>query len=60
MTELKLCPFCGLGRPTWIEETNEDGDKFIAVECQGCFARTDGYYDKDDATRAWNRRFDDV
>ena len=50
--ELKPCPFCG--RQAVIRY--EDGYVHIVCANDGCYARTDGCLNEQEAARCWNRR----
>lgn len=51
VVDLKRCPFCGAYAEI-IQNT------YFHVECQGCYASTDGYKTEQMAADAWNRRAD--
>ncbi|MCK9615762.1 MAG: Lar family restriction alleviation protein [Candidatus Omnitrophica bacterium] len=50
-SELLRCPFCGFSR---LLEHDEPYRSY--VECGWCGARTDEYYNLEEALCAWNRR----
>lgn len=61
--ELRPCPFCG-GWAELVIESDEDGDEYYCVECQECFASTDGHFtceanSKKRSIDRWNRRVSD-
>ena len=51
--ELKACPFCG--RKPEIRH-NADGFSYVLCANDGCYARTDGCLNDNEAAKAWNRR----
>ena len=53
MEELKPCPFCG--RKPEIRH-NADGFSYVLCANDGCYARTDGCLNDNEAAKAWNRR----
>ena len=50
--ELKPCPFCG----RQAEIRYEDGFVHIVCANDGCYARTDGCANEQEAAKCWNRR----
>jgi GNAT superfamily N-acetyltransferase len=53
MEELKPCPFCG--RKPDMRHTL-DGFSYVLCANDGCYARTDGCLNEEEATKVWNRR----
>ena len=55
MSEIKLlpCPFCG--RKAELRY-NKDGFVYILCANDGCYARTDGCLNENEASRLWNTR----
>lgn len=55
MSEIKLlpCPFCG--RKAELRY-NKDGFAYILCANDGCYARTDGCLNENEASRLWNTR----
>jgi hypothetical protein len=53
MEKLKACPFCG--RKPEIRH-NADGFSYVLCANDGCYARTDGCLNDNEAAKAWNRR----
>lgn len=55
MSEIKLlpCPFCG--RKAELRY-NKDGFAYILCANDGCYARTDGCLNENEASRLWNKR----
>lgn len=51
--ELKPCPFCG--RKPEIRH-NADGFSYVLCANDGCYARTDGCLNDNEAAKAWNCR----
>ena len=52
--KLLPCPFCG--SKAEITEENECGDYWYRVECQRCYAKTDGWDERNAAIAIWNTR----
>lgn len=50
---LEFCPFCGKGAYL-LKDKNTEG--FYYVECQSCYARSDGSFGKTKAKDQWNKR----
>ena len=55
MSEIKLkpCPFCGSKAEL---RYNKDGFAYILCANDGCYARTDGCLNENEASRLWNTR----
>ena len=53
--KLKPCPFCG--RRAELRYTKE-GFAYVLCANDGCYARTDGCLNENEATGLWNRRVD--
>jgi len=65
MDELKPCPFCGSSpwlhsyKGIFVGEIPYRGDIGYRVECEGeCHAMTCYWHSKDEAIKAWNKRYD--
>ena len=50
---LKPYPFCG-SHAYIVDEFPEHSSCY--VQCAKCFARTEGYFSRNDAVNAWNKR----
>lgn len=64
MSELKPCPFCGGNAKMFSAKANAAGTRFVYwVECNGsmckCSPKTENYYTKEEAAKAWNKRASD-
>ena len=55
MSEVKLlnCPFCGRKAEM---RYNKDGFAYVLCANDGCYARTDGCLNENEASRLWNTR----
>lgn len=51
--DIKLCPFCGR-----VAELRHDKEGFSFIICanDGCYVRTDGCLNDDEAKMLWNKR----
>ncbi len=51
---LKPCPFCG--RQASFRTTLDNGFIYVVCANDGCYARTDGCLNEEEAIKCWNRR----
>lgn len=57
MTELKRCPFCG-AKPPKVELVRPFGyATTYFVVCDGCGVKTSAKFSKEEAVKAWNKRY---
>ena len=57
MDKLKPYPFCGGN--AWLYETVKGEILYYVVVCSICESQTTWYENKENATKAWNRRVGD-